>query len=163
MRWLYEKNITISIEDYDDFEFDAQSKEAIDKMKLWNAEILNLVKLWLLADELIMRPLQNMVTKKLSHYLMGQDSLHEGEYFSTEWLSHVYGEGRTASDSPLRQLAVDFCAYMISSGWMRSHRDHFPFELLMELSVQSVFDETEDELRYVHIRQERDYLVTEGT
>lgn len=57
-------------------------------MKIWDKGVLDLVRRWLLADKLIMRPLQNMVMEKLSCYLQDQDSLHDGEFFSTEWIRY---------------------------------------------------------------------------
>jgi hypothetical protein len=85
------------------------SEMAVTTMKLYQERDLNIVQLWLLADKFIVPRLQNHAMNCFLKILKNQVTKHKDKYRSTHWISYVYGEGRTAPDSPLRHLAVDIC------------------------------------------------------
>lgn len=101
------------------------SSQASDGTQLTEAGCI--VKLWILADKLLMPRLQNMAMDELSEYILDETT------FSPELLSWVYDN--TAPESPLRQyLVFEFTYnhhYVIRS---RIH-NYFPPEMLSEMFV----------------------------
>jgi len=145
-------------------EEDPASETALTTMKLCQERDLNIIQLWLLADKFLIPRLQNDAMKRFLKILENQKNKHEAIYRSTHWIPHVYAEGRTALDSPLRHLAVDLCLYSTSSSWSNAHPDHFPHQMLMELMSQTILSRVNTyltEKQYMHVRPARNYLVVE--
>jgi hypothetical protein len=84
------------------------SKKAAKITELCQERDLNLAQLWSLAEKLKVPRLQNVVMKRFWEIFEKQGEKHDGKFWSTQWIGHIYGKGRTAPDSPLRHLAVDF-------------------------------------------------------
>jgi hypothetical protein len=99
VRWLYSQNLTApSATDSDE-----EKEEELGKLK-----DLDLVHLWVVADRLLMRPLQNCTIRTLDR--MWYSYTFNGPRFPTiEWIRCVYEH--TAPGSPLRKLAVDLCMW----------------------------------------------------
>jgi hypothetical protein len=145
-------------------EEDPASETALTTMKLCQERDLNIIQLWLLADKFLIPRLQNDAMKRFLKILENQTKKHKAKYRSTHWIPHVYAEGRTALDSPLRHLAVDLCLYSTSSTWSNAHPDHFPHQMLMELTSQITLSRDytyRAERQYTHVRPARNYLVVE--
>lgn len=138
VQWLYKQDIVVFQED-GILEGDSTSDVAT-KAKLCEERDLNMVQLWLLADQWIIRRLQNDVMKRFYEILETQ--LHrlvseDCKYCSTHWIQYVYADERTALDSPLRMLAMHFSMIVMVAHptWISGHRDHFPHEMLLELML----------------------------
>lgn len=145
-------------------EEDPASETALTTMKLCQERDLNIIQLWLLADKFIIPRLQNDAMKRFLKIFENQTKKPKARYRSTHWIPHVYAEGRTALDSPLRHLAVDLCLYSTSSTWSNAHPDHFPHQMLMELTSQIILSPVNlhgAERQYTHVRPARNYLVVE--
>lgn len=90
----------------------------------------NLIRLWILADRLLMPSLQNCVVEKLEEVW---GTLHESPLMPQNWLSYLYEH--TTANSPLRHLVVDRAAYtIVSSSFLRS-RHLFPAEFFFDVAV----------------------------
>jgi hypothetical protein len=140
------------------------SEMALTTMRLCQERDLNVIQLWLLADKFLIPRLQNDAMKRFVKILENQRNKHKAMYRSTHWIPHVYAEGRTTLDSPLRYLAVDLCLYSTSSSWSNAHPDHFPHQMLMELTSQITLSRVNTylaEKQYMHVRPDRSYLVVE--
>ena len=170
VQWLYTQNFytlnEISLADEE-----PTSEMAVTTMKLCQERDLNIIQVWLLADKFIIPRLQNYAMNCFLKILQNQRDKHKGVYRSTHWIPHVYADGRTSPDSPLRHLAIDTCLYSTSSLWANAHPDHFPHQMLMEMCSQTILSRvgiymgalkgTQQTNQYTHTRPDRDYLVIE--
>jgi hypothetical protein len=87
VRWLYSQKLTAPPA--------ADSTEEEEQRKLGD---LNLVQLWILADRLLIRPLQNCAMKTMGKLWVTRSP-------TVEWVHYAYKY--TAPGSPLRKLAAD--------------------------------------------------------
>lgn len=125
----------------------------------------SLARLWILADRLLIRPLQNYALKKLEE-LWGEDF---PPLDPKRWLNYVYAH--TTADSPLRHLVVDRCAYCVAVESIQEIFANIPKEFLLDISaiLISAVDSTskrvivngENRPTYDCKRTWRSYLVSE--
>lgn len=84
-----------------------------------------LVKLWILADTLLIPTLQNQIVVAI-------EKLRKEENFTATYLLHYIFEN-TARDSPLRALFRDQCLWELRKSWIRDHPEEFPKDLLADM------------------------------
>jgi BTB/POZ domain len=99
--------------------------------KLWADQDINLIQLWIVADKLLIRPLQNAVINVLEEFWEEPFVRHGGP--STSWIPYAYEH--TTAGSPLRNFATDICAYKISPEGFAAHPDDFPKEVLLDMAM----------------------------
>lgn len=99
--------------------------------KLWADQDINLIQLWIVADKLLIRPLQNAVINVLEEFWEEPFVRHGGP--STSWIPYAYEH--TTVGSPLRNFATDICAYKISPEGFAAHPDDFPKEVLLDMAM----------------------------
>jgi hypothetical protein len=87
----------------------------------------HLVRLWILADKLLIASLQNVVIHKLEEQSMESDCVNLSS------LKFVYDN--TTPDSKLRRLFLHQCASRISTSIFTQAPYLFPHEMLIELAV----------------------------
>jgi hypothetical protein len=84
-----------------------------------------LVRLWELAEELLIRGLQNLVVHTMVAF---QESCNA---VPAHTIVHVWES--TAKGSPLRRLLLHQCATFLGESWYSQHPNQFPNEMLLEL------------------------------
>lgn len=90
---------------------------------------LEFIKLWILADALLIRPLQNHIVEVLEAIW---DDPRSGDPVWTDFIPYVYDN--TSEESPLRHLFIDKIAYdWGSSDILEHHAEALPRELLLDL------------------------------
>jgi hypothetical protein len=86
-----------------------------------------LIKLWILADKLLIPELQNLVIDRI-------DDIREvTEAIPTDCLHSVYSN--TSAGSPLRRWFVHQCATQLEPDWFIEHPEDFPHEMLIDLAA----------------------------
>lgn len=152
-------------QDGDDDDYEGWPTQ-IDLVKFISLQDMSLVRLWILADRLIVPRLQNRVMDILSELLLNR----RNRPVTSEWLSYAYQS--TSAGSPLRDLALDVCLYKMLPTTIRTNPDGFPHQLLIDIATASVLKEVlepkeapdvepQDYLatRYTHTRKKRNYRV----
>jgi len=163
IQWLYSVEFTAF--DEEDLENEnIASEKAVNIVKQCEDRDLEMAQLWLLAEKLKIPRLQNEVMELFWEIFEIQGEKHDGKFWSTKLIQYIYQEGRTPPDSPLRHLAVDFVLYEVFVEWPAAHPDHFPHQMLLELTsrislVPVPCDATGRE--FVHNRVKRNYMVAE--
>lgn len=112
---------------------------------------MDLVQLWVVADKLLIRPLQNAAIGVLQGFWeeSPDDSSPRHGGLGTSWIQYAYDH--TIPESPLRNFAADICAYKVSPEGFADHPEHFPKEVLLDMAivlskaVTLCDDESEDE------------------
>ncbi|KAN0103400.1 hypothetical protein V8E51_011713 [Hyaloscypha variabilis] len=163
IQWLYSGEFT-SIQEADLATEDINSEKAVRIVKHCEDRDLDMVQLWLLAEKLKIPRLQNDVMHRFWEHFENQDEKHDGKFWSTKWISYVYEEGRTTPDSPLRHLAVDFVLYEVYVNWPPEHPEHFPHQMLLELTAQVGLIPVDGDTtgrEFTHTRVDRNYMVAE--
>lgn len=89
---------------------------------------MRLVKLWVLADKLLIPTLQNMIQRYLERLRK------KFEAVSTNCIPYVYRE--TAPGSSLRRLFVSWCAWNMHRSRLEYRPSHFPKKFLLDLTNQ---------------------------
>ncbi|KAK0099688.1 hypothetical protein ONS96_008185 [Cadophora gregata f. sp. sojae] len=127
LKWFYTQRIEkLDLADIDDS----------TRGELAEEHNLNLVHLWVIADELLIHRLQNMVITAIEDFRKSNSSLK-----TTKWFPFVYQN--TLDNSPLRHLVVDTCLYEYNfqndegPHLVEQRPDDFPQQLLLD-----VFKET---------------------
>ncbi|KAF8865994.1 hypothetical protein BDZ45DRAFT_735942 [Acephala macrosclerotiorum] len=142
VRWLYTQALDVSIEQYEEAEDDDDDGPAdIDTASEHEEEVtdderleintlkmgLDLIHLWVMADRLLIRPLQNSAIDILEK-LWSDPPVAEWSVV----LSYIYEN--TTPSSPLRHLLVDMIAYLWSSDEMIDNfPDNIPKQLLLDV------------------------------
>jgi hypothetical protein len=86
-----------------------------------------LIKLWVLADRLMVRKLQNMAICAIEHKVMKEDLV-----VRTDQVKYIYEN--TVSGSPLRRLIVDQCSNLHHESFaLRRPIEDYPKEMLSDL------------------------------
>jgi hypothetical protein len=93
----------------------------------WLANDLCLANLWVLADKLLIRPLQNAAMNELGALCARHKML------PTPALNYVFNN--TQEGSPLRRFFVYKCAQALKPSCYTRFPEHFPKEMLLELAV----------------------------
>jgi hypothetical protein len=154
MQWFYKQTFKHSTADSATIK--EQSVARIFGIKPPSTEIdsmyLNMVKLWILAERLIIPRLQN--------YIMGSLVGMSEKFWSTLWMATAYES--TSSDSPLRRFAVDVLLYQVPAYWKREYQNHFPRELLVDLACEAIID-GKNGMQYFHTRVNKVYMVPEDS
>jgi hypothetical protein len=128
VQWLYHGKFDVFKQD--DLECpDDEDDPEIEK--LWAAQDLDLVQLWIVADKLLIRPLQNAVIAVLEDFWEEPFVRHRGP--TTSWIPYVYEH--TSVGSPLRDFAADVCAYKVSPERFSEAPDDFPKEVLLDMAI----------------------------
>lgn len=172
--WFYTQSAEQFFKDFDDAEgFDKNLVVQNDpEMKaLFEKQDLDLVKLWILADRLLMPELQNQTMIQLDLSLFPDDDkkhweCHESCWLNTSWFNEVYAG--TIAGSPLRKFAIDYYK-MASFHWRRGDcpkkdeaKRHF-VEHAMDVPPEMLFEVTQNilfsEVPLVQPRSKRDYSV----
>jgi hypothetical protein len=105
-----------------------------------------LVKLWVLADILLIPILQNQI-------VMAIENLRKRENFTATFVL-PYVCKNTARNSPLRALLRDQCLWELKRSWIREHPREFPTDLFVDMiEVLQVCVERRP------VRDMRDYLI----
>ena len=128
VQWFYNEEFDIFKEDDLDCANDEHDPEI---EKLWADQDLDLVQLWIVADKLLIRPLQNAVINVLEDFWEEPFVRHGGP--STSWIPYAYEH--TTAGSPLRNFAIDICAYKISAEGFAAHPEDFPKEVLLDMAI----------------------------
>ncbi|KAE9374840.1 hypothetical protein N431DRAFT_336028 [Stipitochalara longipes BDJ] len=163
VQWLYSGEFTTSDEEELSTE-DIAIEKATEIVKNFEARDLDMAQLWLLAEKLKIPRLQNAVMKRFWEIFEIQGEKHDGKFWSTNWIPYIYEKGRTAPDSPLRHLAVDFVLYEVYVDWPAAHPGHLPHQMLLELSSRVSLVPVEDDMtdrEFIHTRVDRNYMVAE--
>jgi hypothetical protein len=108
--------------------------------------------------------LQNAVMKRFWEIFKTQGEKDDSQFWSTQWIQHIYAEEITAPDSPLRHLAVDFVLYEVYTEWPATHPEQFPHQTLIELSSRISLEPLKKEpsgKMFTHTWVERNYFVAE--
>ncbi|KAE9374852.1 hypothetical protein N431DRAFT_222563 [Stipitochalara longipes BDJ] len=128
VQWFYNEEFDIFKED----DLDCENNEDDPEIeKLWVEQDLSLIQLWIVADKLLIRPLQNAVINVLEEFWEEPFIRHGGP--STAWIPYAYEH--TTVGSPLRNFAADICAYKISPEGFASHPEDFPKEVLLDMAM----------------------------
>ncbi|KAF8848134.1 hypothetical protein BDZ45DRAFT_539644, partial [Acephala macrosclerotiorum] len=109
IHWMYHQELDIG-------KITSQMKSLTDKM---------LVELWVLADKLLIPPLQNTIIHELER------QRNRFRATSTSCINYVYE--KTAPGSPLRRLFVSWCAWNMARSRFEERPEHFPKEMLLDL------------------------------
>lgn len=164
VQWLYKQtfkhlaidNPTSNIHDIPD---GLDDERDFDNGEPPSAEIdslyLKLAELYILAERLIIRRLQNYIMKSL--LAMSDES------WSTAWMATAY-EGTTAQ-SPLRQFALDMLLYHVPQEWKRSHANDLPRDLLVDFAAGVTLSQGMNGTDYFYGRREKEsksYMVYES-
>ncbi|PMD64785.1 uncharacterized protein K444DRAFT_625422 [Hyaloscypha bicolor E] len=156
IQWFYKQTFKHSTANSAESIIEEQSIVEVSEAEFPSAEIdsmyLNMVKLWILAERLIIPRLQNFIMDSLVE--MSEES------WSTLWMATAYES--TSSDSPLRRFAVDVLLYQVPAYGKKQCQNHFPRELLVDLACGATLS-SKSGSRYVHTRLTRDYMVPEGS
>jgi hypothetical protein len=128
VQWFYNEEFDVFKEDDLECEND-EDDPGIEK--LWVDQDLNLIQLWIVADKLLIRPLQNAVINVLEEFWEEPFVRHGGP--STSWIPYAYEH--TTVGSPLRNFAADICAYKISPEGFAAHSEDFPKEVLLDMAM----------------------------
>jgi BTB/POZ domain len=94
VRWLYSQKLSAP-----------PTASSNDEKEIEKLEDLDLIQLWVVADRLLIRPLQNCIIKTLST-LWGW---RKPRYPTIDWIPYAYEN--TILGSPLRKLAVDLAIW----------------------------------------------------
>lgn len=128
VQWLYHGKFDVFKQD--DLEC-ADDENDPEIEKLWAAQDLDLVQLWIVADKLLIRPLQNAVIAVLEEF-WEEPFVRQGGP-TTSWIPYVYDH--TSVGSPLRDFAADVCAYKVGSERFAEAPDDFPKEVLLDMAI----------------------------
>lgn len=132
----------------DDNKFYKDAKEDKAKMRLKLEEDLDLPRLWVLADKLLIPRLQNLVVDKMEEIRVRRNVV------ATNVIKLVYDT--TSIDSPLRQLLVDQCVDL-SGDWIIRNPERFPKAMLLDLVValsRTVKDRQRRDMANYHVVEE---------
>jgi hypothetical protein len=114
-----------------------------------------LIKLWVLADKLLIPTLQNMIQRELER------QRKKFKAISTNCIPYVYQE--TAPGSSLRRLFVSWCAWNMHRSRLIQRPEHFPKEMLLDLTQQLMRRMPKDATEaYREDREIRDFDVPVG-
>jgi hypothetical protein len=122
VQWLYTQNLDIG-----QLHLQHENKE-ITEQSAPEAEDENLLlaQLWVLADQLFIPKLQNLVINIFHEFMNDQQ-----KKMPVNCYSYVYNN--TSKESKLRLYLLHCCACYLSSGWYTKHADCFPKEMLLDL------------------------------
>ncbi|CZR51148.1 uncharacterized protein PAC_01023 [Phialocephala subalpina] len=109
IHWMYHQELDVG-------KTTSQTKSLTDKM---------LIELWVLADKLLIPPLQNSIVQELER------QRKRFKATSTSCINYVYE--KTAPGSPLRRLFVSWCAWNVARSRFEDRPEHFPKEMLLDL------------------------------
>ncbi|KAL2072757.1 hypothetical protein VTL71DRAFT_12100 [Oculimacula yallundae] len=111
VQWFYSQDINI---------------QSLEEEVYQNLETRALIQLWILADKLLLRSLQNLILRKLD--------LMRARFGMLPTLTYRYAYENTSKGSLLRLFLVHRAAGM-SRSYIDSHPQRFPREMLVEMVV----------------------------
>lgn len=115
VQWLYTQKL----------ELEALTLADEDISKNFNRNVTLATKLWVLADKLVIRNLQNQA---MDYIWTAQETT---KYVGTSVLNFVHQHALIGN--PLRRIFVMFCAQNVPSTWYMAHATQFPHYMLLEL------------------------------
>lgn len=118
VHWIYNSNFDIEPED-------PKSRGTERIANSW--KFRRLVKLWVLADPLLMRGLQNSIIVELER--LRQASHHGG----TSLYAYIYEN--TSKDSTLRLYILHIAVCHMRKSAVVKHPDRFPHEMLLDMAM----------------------------
>jgi hypothetical protein len=128
VQWFYRQRLYVF--EQEDIEC-PDDKNDPEIEKLLAAQDLDLVQLWVVADKLLIRPLQNAVIAVLEDFW--EQPYARRARRPTSWIQYVYDH--TSVGSPLRDFAVDVCAYNVTPEGFAKAPDDFPKEVLLDMAI----------------------------
>ncbi len=131
--WIYTKGVKYKL--IQDVEIRPPSKETQAK---FDEEIMNLMKLWVLGDKLLMPKLQNQVVA----IIIKMWELGECHLESTSWISYIWEQ--TMVESPVRRFVRTHVIYLARKMHCFQHSEDLPQDLLMDMLFRA--QETEKNL-----------------
>jgi hypothetical protein len=132
VQWFYHQKFDV----FEAKDLDCPNDEDdLDIEKLWADQDMNLIQLWIVAEKLLIRPLQNAVILVLQGFWeeSPNDSPPRHGGLGTSWIQYAYDH--TVLGSPLRKFAADICAYKVSTEGFADHPEHFPKEVLLDMAI----------------------------